>query len=173
MDAIREGGRFWKLVNFALLQAAWFGCVLSAAAGRPALACAAALAALGVHFALVRDRGPDLRMIAIAVPLGIVTDTIVRGLGAFDAVADPVPHPFPPSWFPLLWAVFAAALRHSMAWMRGRLVVAAVLGAIGGPLSLASGARLGGVTVTGDPVLFWTVVGAQWAIAMPALVRLS
>lgn len=168
---VREGGRLWKLVNFAVLQAAWFGCVLAAAAARPDLACVAAFAALAVHFALVRSRFDDLRMIAVAVPLGFATDTAVGALGVVAPVHDPVPAPFPPSWFPLLWAVFATAVRHSMGWLSGSYALAALVGALGGPLSLRSGGALGGVAVTDDARVLWSVVGLQWAIVLPLLVR--
>jgi hypothetical protein len=171
VNAVREGGRAWKLVNFALLQGAWFGCVLGAAAGATWVVWASGLAALAAHFALVRDRRPDVALVVVAVAFGAVSETVARGVGAYDVPGDLVPAPFPPSWFLLLWAVFATAVRHCMGWMSGRYAVAVVLGAVGGPLSLSGGARLGAVTLADDAVLFWGVCGAQWAVAMPLLVR--
>jgi hypothetical protein len=166
---LREGGRLWKLVNFCVLQGAWFGCVLGAAAGALWVAWLAGGAALVVHFVLLRERRPDLVLVATAVGLGLVTETIVRGAGAYDVTGDPVPAPFPATWLVLLWAVFGTAVRHCMAWMSGRYLVAAVFGAVGGPMSLSGGARLGAVHLSDDWRLVWGAVGLQWAIAMPLL----
>lgn len=171
--AFREGGRAWKPVNYGLLQAAWFGCVLGAAGGATWIAWASGALVLAVHFALVRDRRADIVLVGAAVAFGLVTETISRGVRAYDVPGDPFPWPLAPSWIVLLWAVFATTLRHCMAWMRGRLVVAALFGAVGGPLSLSGGAKLGAVEISADPLLFWGVVGAQWALAMPVLVRLA
>lgn len=170
MEPIREGGRLWKLVNYAILQGAWFGCVLGAAAGALWVAWLSGAAALALHFALLRDRRPDWIVIGAALAVGAVTDTIVRGVGAFDAPSDPWRAPLPVSWLLLLWAVFGTSIRHCMGWLRGRLVVAAALGAVGGPLSLMGGARFGAVTLSSDARLVWVAVGLQWAVALPLLV---
>lgn len=164
------GGRAWKLLNYGLLQAAWFGCVLPAAAGHIALAWVAGVTAIAVHFALVRDRRADAWLVAAALVVGAVTETAARGLGAYDVPLDPIPAPFVPSWMLLLWAVFGTSVRHCMGWLRGRLLLAAALGAVGGPLSLLGGAELGAVTTSSDVARLWLVVGAQWAIALPTLV---
>lgn len=169
LAACREGGRLWKLVNFVVLQGAWFGCVLGAAAGALGIAWLSGAAALALHFALVRDRGPDLAMAAASAGMGAVTDTVVRAAGAYDVPGDPVAAPFPATWFLLLWAVFGTSVRHCLAWLRGRLLLAAAFGAVGGPLSLSGGARLGAVRLADDPLLVWGAVGLQWAVAMPLL----
>ncbi len=171
--ALAEGGRLWTLVNFALLQGTWFGCVLGAAAGRVEWAWACGAAALATHFALLRERRADLRMVAAAVALGAVVETVCRGVGAVEARGDPFPAPLAPSWFLVLWAVFGTTIRHSLSWLRGRLVLAAAFGAVGAPLSLLGGARLGAVHVADDPLLFWGACGAAWAVALPLLVALA
>ncbi|MCE9635147.1 MAG: DUF2878 domain-containing protein [Planctomycetes bacterium] len=166
---LREGGRLWKLVNYAILQGAWFGCVLGAAADALWVAWLSGATALALHLALLRDWRSDRIVVGAALAIGAVTDTIVRGVGAFDAPSDPLPAPFPVTWLLLLWAVFGTSIRHCMGWLRGRYVVAAVFGAVGGPLSLMGGARLGAVTLATDTRLVWFAIGLQWAVAMPLL----
>ncbi len=173
IDAIREGGRAWKVVNYALLNAAWFGAVVGSAEGQLAFAWTIGLGVLVVHLALVRDRRPDLRLMAATIVIGGITETVTGGLGAYTVSGDPMPAPLPPSWILLLWAVFAITLRHCMVWLRGRTALAAALGAIGGPLSMLGGARLGALTVAEDRVWFWLVVGVQWAIVLPVLVHIG
>ena len=169
----REGGRLWKPVNYAILQGAWFGCVLGAAAGATWIAWLSGAAALALHFALLRDRRSDVRVVAAAVATGAVTDSILRAAGVFDAPGDVLPSPFPVTWLLLLWAVFGTSVRHCMGWLRGRLALAVVFGAIGGPLSLMGGARLGAVALASDTRLVWLGVGLQWAVAMPLLVAVG
>ena len=71
-----------------------------------------------------------------------------------------------------LWLNFAATLNVSMAWLRGRYILAAAFGAVGGPLAYYSGARLGATealpTTTGMLLL---AIG--WGIMTPLLVWLA
>jgi hypothetical protein len=71
-----------------------------------------------------------------------------------------------------LWLNFAATLNVSMAWLRGRFLLAALFGAIGGPLAYYSGAKLGATealpTSTGMLLL---AIG--WGIMTPLLVWLA
>lgn len=173
IDVIREGGRAWKVVNYALLNAAWFGAVIGSAQGQLAFAWGSCLAVLALHLALARDRRADARLMVLTIAVGGVTETLTGWLGAYVVAGDPLPPPLPPSWILLLWAVFAITLRHCMGWLRGRWLIGAALGAVGGPLSMLGGARLGALTVADDPLRFWVVVGVQWAVVLPLLVAWS
>jgi hypothetical protein len=44
----------------------------------------------------------------------------------------------------------AATLRHSLGWLRGRWLVGAVLGAVGGPLAYLGGESLGALILNGN-----------------------
>ena len=62
----------------------------------------------------------------------------------------PSPGPLPmlaPAWILALWALFAIALREPLRWLHGRWPLAALLGALGGPLSYAGAERLGACTL--------------------------
>jgi hypothetical protein len=60
----------------------------------------------------------------------------------------------------------------TLRWLRPRLWLAVVLGAIAGPASFASGVRLGGASfIHATPALAELVIG--WALLMPLLVWLS
>jgi hypothetical protein len=56
----------------------------------------------------------------------------------------------------------------SLEWLSGRYALAAVLGAVAGPLSYLGGERLGAITVE-SPL----AIGIEWAIATPLLVYLK
>ena len=50
-----------------------------------------------------------------------------------------------PYWIITMWMLFATTLNVSMRWMRGKPVLAAVFGLIGGPAAYLAGQKLGGI----------------------------
>ena len=165
----RPAVRALRLVGgFVLFQAAWFACVIGAARGESALGVAAVVAVLAVLLALSSDRGAELRLIAIALALGLVWDTLLARTGIVD-YASPVPQSgWAPAWILALWALFAPMLRESMRWLHGRPLVGALFGGVGGALSYAAAERLGACRFP-DPALALTVLGAGWAVIIPLL----
>jgi hypothetical protein len=77
-----------------------------------------------------------------------------------------------PYWIVAMWGLFATTLNLSMSWLRGRQWLAALLGAVGGPLAYLAGARLGGLQMP-DPVLALAVQALGWAVLLPVLNRLA
>ena len=59
-----------------------------------------------------------------------------------------------------------------MKWMRGRWALAALMGAVGGPLSYLAGSRLGAMSFE-EPVSALLALAVIWAVAMPLLMLLS
>jgi hypothetical protein len=162
------------LLNFLGYQIVWFVAVLGAARGAawPAIAALAAFAAwqLGVS----RSRGPDLRLMGLALLCGMLLDGTLAtsGLLRYAAPAPAVPTGGAPLWILALWLAFALTLNHSLAWLRGRLGAAALLGALGGPLAYAAAARLTSAVVFSSPRgLAVAALGAGWAAALFLLVR--
>ena len=82
-----------------------------------------------------------------------------------------MPHIAPP-WILALWALFASTLNVSLRWLRGRIVVAVVLGAVAGPLSYWAGVRMGAVEFT-QPVVALVALAVGWAVFTPLLMVLS
>lgn len=132
-----------NVINFVAYQAVWFAVVASAGHGRAALGMGAAALFGAVQLALSRRRLNDLRLMAAAVCLGIMIDGTLRA-GGWLRYAAPEPA-FPPHgapvWILCLWAAFALTLTRSLAWLMRRPWLAALLGALGGPLAYASAAR--------------------------------
>jgi hypothetical protein len=163
-----------RAANFLLFQGAWFLCVASA--GRdsqwPALAAAVGLLAVNAAWC-AEDARREAWTILVVAPLGFALDTLFArsGVLAYRGIA-----PFPgaaPLWILVLWAWFAATFHGSLGWLKGRPLLAAVLGLVGAPLSYAGGARLGAVSF-GEPA--WRsalVVGSAWALATPAFLWLA
>ena len=161
-----------KAVNVALFQAAWFAAVLGAARGMPWLGPLAMLPTLAVHQLLQEDRQAEVKLLLAAGVLGFIFDTAFVAGGVFTPLQHLFPRPLSPPWMVCLWLNFAATLNVSMAWLRGRYLLALLFGAIGGPLAYYSGAKLGATeslpTTTGMLLL---AIG--WGAMTPLLVWLA
>ncbi len=162
-----------RILNFVLQQAGWFACVLGGAHGRPWLGSALALALAGAHLGLVRAPRSEARLLAAVALVGAALETaqIQAGLLAYSS---PVPLAgLPPVWVVVLWINFATLLRFCLDWLSGRYLLAALLGAAGGPLAFLAGERLGGVAL--DPRRWPSLVGLAvvWGVAMPVLMMLA
>ena len=81
------------------------------------------------------------------------------------------PYPLTPLWIIILWVMFAMTLNHSLSWLKGRVLLATLFGAIGGPLAYIAGEKLGAITISGSQTLFVLSIG--WAFITPLLVYLS
>lgn len=140
--------------NFALFQAAWLVCAL---APRPWDLLGGALA-LALQFAFI-CAPREWRVVAAVIAVGGAIDTALAAAGIihFDAAVAP-------PWLLLLWANFAATLRHSLAWLSRRAALAAVCGAIAGPVAYGGGAAISDkLEIAVAPVIFIAVHAPIWA----------
>lgn len=163
-----------NVVNFALAQAGWFACVIGAARGTPWLGPAVAAAIVAFHLARARSRRAEWRLLAVVAAIGLVLDGWLKGTGLVAYAADTVSLRWvAPMWIVALWVLFATTLNQSMIWLRGRSVIAALLGAIFGPLSYLSGARLGAASFPNGKTAALVALAAAWAAVIPLLSRLA
>lgn len=157
-------------IGFAIVwQLVWLMVVSSAPTALAPAGVLGGVAMLVVHLACAGRRAlVELRTLAVAVAIGVAGDS---ALSLFDLVGyapDPQRAGPAPLWILLLWAWFAVALHHPLGFLRQRLWLAALLGAVAGPLAYAGGAAL-------DAVVFfrpWAAplaVGALYALGVPAL----
>jgi hypothetical protein len=161
-----------KALNLLLFQVAWFAAVLGAAGGMDWLGPLALIPVLGVHLALQEDRRGEVTLILTAAALGFLFDTLMVATGAFTPVQSFLPRPFSPPWMVSLWMNFAATLNVSLSWLLGRYRLAALFGAIGGPLAYYSGAKLG-ATETIPSLTGMVTLAVGWAIMTPLLAWLA
>lgn len=158
----------FNLVNFAAFQVTWFASVLGAAAGVDwaGPACVAAWLTLHLRAQGVAWRG-EAALLAGAGVLGFTMDSALVQAGVLrfhDAGL------FAPAWMTALWLALAATLRHSLAWLAGRPVLAALLGLVGGPAAYLAGERLGALAVA-DGMAALLLIALSWALAMPVVLR--
>lgn len=155
------------IANVLGYQCAWWSCVASAAADRPALGMAASAAFALATLALGGRWREDLRTLAIALPLGFGMDSAFAASGWLVYAAGPW-SPLAPGWIAAIWVAFAMTLNHSLAFLRSHLPIAAVLGLLGAPLAYSTAARGFGVLAFADPApQVLVALALAWALLLP------
>ena len=161
-----------RLVNFAVFEAAWFACIYGVAHGQPAWGTAAVVAAIAWHVAISARPATELALIVILCAIGLVAESLVVEQGN---VAYPAGQPvawLAPYWMVALWGEFGIALNVTLRWLKRKPWLAALLGALFGPLSFLGGVRLGGARFVDEPAALVTLV-VMWAALMPLVMWLS
>ena len=157
-----------------VFQLGWLACVLSGARQRPWDALAAAVAVMAINLWLQRGHLAEmLRLVALVTLVGFGVETVNLLSGVFILIGTPR---FPwlcPVWLLALWAMFATTLRGPLAWLSGRLLLSALLGAVFAAPNYFAGARLGAVVLNPDGRYSVAVLPLLWAAAMPLLVWLA
>lgn len=159
------------LIELLRFNAAWFACVLGAAAGLPGLGPALVVALVAWRLAGSPERRARRAVLVAGAALGgwaLDSGLVLAGAMSFPEAA----RLGSPStiWMVALWANLAIAIDGpAFAWLAGRPLLAAGFGAIGGAAAYVGGESLGAVELAGTPAI--VAVAALWAIAMPILVR--
>lgn len=143
------------ILNGLMFQVIWLICVFG---GDPWAPLAIMLLAVWLWW---RRLPGELGQIGLLSGIGILLDSLwmVAGLTVFQDTLWPQA-PLIPLWLMVLWIGFSATLRHSMRFLLGRPLLAAILGAIAAPISYATGAHLAEVTITTATLV---AVGTSWA----------
>jgi hypothetical protein len=163
-----------KVYNFTAAQVGWLACVLGAAHGRPWSGSLVAALIVATHLVLARDRRTEWRLIVLVGAFGLCLDGALKASGLVAYSADPTAIAWlAPMWIVALWMLFASTLNGSLSWLRGRIALTALLGAVSGPLSYASGARLGAASFPRGTRAALLALSLLWAIAIPLLIRLA
>ena len=159
------------LVNFIAFQLGWFAAVLGAGRGVPWLGVVVISMVLLLNMILSEDWRQELVVALAAAVMGFAFDTAMISTGVFAPVPFLLPRPFSPLWMIMLWVNQATTLNSCMAWLRGRYLLGAIFGAIGGPLAYLGGAKLGAATLPSTNGL--VILGIAWACAFPALLAVA
>jgi len=158
--------------NVVLFQVGWFACVLGAARGMAWVGPAAVAAIVAWHLARAGRAAPEAGLVAVAMLVGAAFDTLLARSGTLEFRHGMLADRTAPVWMVAMWANFATTLNVSLRWLRGRPWIAALAGAVGGPLAYMAGARLGAVELASAGAAL-AAVAVGWAIVTPLLVRLA
>lgn len=166
--------RMKGFANFAGYQLVWFCAVIAAGRGLAWPGVLAAAVFVLWQLALSEHRGADARLLAVALPAGALIDGALAASGAATYAAPWPSSAFAPVWILGLWCAFAMTLTHTLRFLHGRVALAALFGAIGGPLAYLGAARgWNAVEFVPSrwPALAWLALG--WGVAMPVLAQLA
>ena len=158
------------LLNAILFQLVWFVCVL---AGN-VWAVVATLVFLVLHHVYFMHTRREWRLIVAFLALGVVIDGSLFQLGLFLPNVDTLVQAdnsltawFPPVWLMCLWVSVATLFVHSLAFLRARYVLSALMGTTGPVLSYFAGANLAGIGLAEPVWLTLVVVAIVWALVLP------
>ncbi len=153
------------LANIAINQAIWFLCVLWGSGGVPF-----ALALLLLGLLLSPRRTADLQLMVFMLGVGLCLDGTLQALGFFTFREAQTPIPL---WLATVWAALALLPHHSLQWMKGRPLLAALFGGIGGPLAYWAGVRLGAASFTLPLLPSLAILAVLWAVLWPAVMAVA
>ena len=161
-----------KLINFAVFQVVWFASVLAGGTSWHWLATLLIAMAVTWQWSRADYPGREMVLVMLALLVGILWDSYLVKQGVTSYSHGQLSPEFAPHWIVALWALFATTLNLSLRWLRKSLWLAALFGAIGGPLAYLAGSKLGSVSFssTGSAML---VLALGWAVFTPLLVRLA
>ena len=159
--------RHFPLVEVVLFQAGWFACVLGAAHGLFWLGPAVAGAVLLIHLVAMHRPRDELRVAGFALMTGVLADSLLGQLGLLSCA--PFADAVSPPWMAVLWPLFGISLRTYCRWLQRRLLLAALLGAVVGPISYYSGVRLEVLRLPAGTWQGLAAVSVEWLIATPLL----
>lgn len=162
------------ILNAVLFQLTWIAAVAGAGHGLwwPGLVMLAVFATWQLRDR--ETRGADLRLLAWALPIGLLVDTLWVQSGMLS-FATPLPWSgLAPVWIVVLWAGFTLTLNHSLRALKSRPLMAAVLGLLGGPLAYWIASSAWGAAEIHWPL--WQALlalGIAWGVLTPFLCRLA
>lgn len=161
------------LLNLLAFQIGWFACVLAAARDLPWLGTAIALLIVAWHVRRLPEPVIEFRLVLLIGLLGLLLDSLPVLLGLIDYASGTLIAGLPPHWIVAMWLLFATLPNISLRWLAGRPALAALLGALGGPLAYYAGVALGAAQFSAPPWQPLALLAINWAIAMPLIMMLA
>jgi hypothetical protein len=160
------------LINILVYQLCWFACILGGANGMPLLGVAMVMLAGAYHlFNAPVPRSEFLLMVIVAV-IGGAWDSLLVAMGWLVYPSGTLVAGTAPYWMVALWAAFAMTFNVSLRWFKQHLALAALFGAVGGPLAYLAGEGLGGVVFTSYPAGLGALA-LGWTLLMPLMLLIA
>jgi len=153
-------------------QAGWSACVIGAANGVAWMGVALVIALISVHLRRAAQPVNEAKLIASVVVIGGTWESIVVSLGLLAYPTSTQIYGLAPLWLLALWGLFAAQVNTTYTWLKPRIALASLLGAIAGPLSFHGGAALGALQFA-KPWPASVTLACGWAVLLPLVIVLS
>lgn len=160
------------ILNALIFQVGWFCCVLAGANQMPWLGSSVALLIVAWHLSGAARPSTELALVLIAATLGGIWDSLLVSAGVLQYPSGTLVTGTAPHWIVAMWLLFATTLNVSLRWLKARLALAALMGALAGPAAYFAGYKLGGVQIPDLPHAL-AVLAVGWSLFMPLLMVLS
>jgi hypothetical protein len=160
------------LINVLVYQLCWFACILGGANGMPLLGVAIVMLAVAYHLFNAPAPRSEFILMAIAAVIGGTWDSLLVAMGWLVYPSGTLVAGTAPYWIVALWVAFATTFNVSLSWFKKHLALAALCGAVGGPLAFLAGERLGGVVFTSYPAGLG-MLALGWTLLMPLMLLIA
>jgi len=160
-----------KIINFIFFQLVWFVCIIGAAKNETHTAVAFSLLIVLFHFYLTKHKANELKILLLASIIGFLFDGFLLKSELVLYADHGWSYSITPLWIIILWMGFAITINSSLSWLKKKLNLSILFGAIGGPLAYLAGEKLGAVTLLTSDALI--IISTGWAIITPLLIFVS
>lgn len=162
--------KFSTPINFILFQLCWFACVWGAGNNYAWLGPILVALCVPLQVYLLTDHyKAETSFVIICGITGFFLETILIVAGVY-ALSGQIDALVCPPWMAALWFNFAMLVSISLSWLKGKYLLAAILGGLAGPVAYWGGEKLGAIQVAES---FWQgyfPLALLWAIALPCLI---
>lgn len=160
------------LINIIAFKIGWISSVVGVASEFPLLGPVVILAAIAIHLSIAKQPASELLLIVITGIIGGSVDTMMIYAGWLSYPSGMLVPGFSPYWIIAMWMLFATTFNMSFRWLQSKMLLAAALGAIFGPLSYYFGAKFGAVSLNSFSSSM-IALAVAWGALMPALLILA
>jgi len=160
------------LWNFVQFQLSWVALVLAVANNQIWLGIALFLALIVIHLLFFSRDSREWQFFLVVAAIGLTWESFIHGMGLLSYPHHSASTVLAPLWMMALWINFASTINHSLRWLKGEPILAALFGAIGGPLAFLAGQKLGAVNFE-DPVVATLALVIGWGMLTPLLLWLA
>jgi hypothetical protein len=160
------------LINVAAFKLGWVSSVVGGAQQLPWLGPLVVFAAVALHLARAQRPSSEFMLIIACGLIGAVFDSALVAAGWVTFPSGMFSDLMAPYWIVTMWMLFGTTINLSMRWMRGRPLLAAAFGFVGGPLAYLAGYKIGGIQFVDQPAAM-AMLAIGWAIMMPLLMQLG
>jgi len=145
---------------------------MSAARGQSWIGIAVVAVLIALHLVRVPRPLEEVKLLASVMLIGGLWDSGLVSAGLLTYPHGTLLEGSAPGWIFALWMLFAAQFNTTYQWLKTRIVAAAILGAVAGPLSFRAGVALGALRFA-KPWPAASALAIGWALLLPLVVILS
>jgi hypothetical protein len=160
------------LVNIVAFKVAWLSTIFGGANELPMLGPLVVSLAVALHLWLATEPTRELILVLMTGAIGLAWDSVLVSAGWLVYPTGTIVSGLAPYWILAMWMLFATTLNVAFRWLQTRLVLAALMGAVFGPISYVGGAAAGAVELVA-PMPALVALGVAWALLMPGLLLLA